>query len=188
MLDAVETPRYNYGDYLLWQGDDRWELIDGEAYLMSPAPGLRHQRVVGELYFQIAAFLKGRECEVFVAPVDVRLPKAAESDAEIETVVQPDLVVVCDPGKLDEAGVRGAPDLVVEVLSPSTTSRDEVVKRELYDRHGVREYWIVDPAKKQIRLFTRRSGGFGPAIEWRADARPSSVLPGFELDLTDLLR
>lgn len=189
MLDAVETPRYSYADYLLWQGDERWELIDGEAFLMNPAPGLRHQRVVGELYFQIATFLKGRECEVFVAPVDVRLPKAAEADDDIDTVVQPDLVVVCDKTKLDEAGVPGAPELVVEVLSPSTTSRDEVVKRELYEQHGVAEYWIVDPAKQQLRIFRRERGRFGPAMACRRDSAISStILPGIEIDLADLLR
>jgi Uma2 family endonuclease len=189
MLDSVETPRYTYADYLHWQADERWELIDGEAFLMSPAPGLRHQRVVGELYFQIAAFLKGRDCQVFVAPVDVRLPRAEEADGEVDTVVQPDIVVVCAKTQLDEAGVRGAPSLVIEVLSPSTTSRDEVVKRELYDQHGVAEYWIVDPVKKQLRILRRQRNRFAPPILGReAGTIPSAILPGIEIDLADLFR
>jgi Uma2 family endonuclease len=188
MLDTLEPPRYTYGDYVLWHGDERWELIDGEAFLMSPAPGLRHQRVVGELYFEIATYLKGRDCEVYVAPIDVRLPKAGEADQFVDTVLQPDLVVVCDKNKLDEAGVRGAPDLVVEVLSPSTASRDEVIKRKLYELHGVREYWIVDPAKNQLRIFKAGSGGFESPVVCRDHQVPSRVLPGLELELASLFR
>lgn len=179
MLDAERPKHFTYGDYCQWQGDERWELIHGEAFLMSPAPRLRHQDVLGQLYRQIAAFLEKRDCKVFVAPVDVRLPEADEPNAEIDTVVQPDLIVVCDPRKLDEAGVRGAPDLVVEILSPSTASRDEILKRDLYQRHGVREYWLVEPAGPSFRIFRNN----GKSFELQT-ALASAVLPGFELDLS----
>jgi Uma2 family endonuclease len=178
MLDAERPRRYTYDDYCQWQGDERWELIDGEAFLMSPAPRLRHQSIVGELNRQLANFLLDKPCRVFVAPVDVRLPHGDESDHEVDTVVQPDLVVVCDSEKLDDAGVRGAPDLVVEILSPATASRDEILKRDLYQRHGVREYWLVDPAGPGFRIYRNGAGGF--VLQ---SSLASSVLPGFELDL-----
>lgn len=179
MLDSDRPPRFTYEDYCQWQGDERWELIDGEAFLMSPAPRLRHQRILGELHRQMANFLLGKSCQVFVAPVDVRLPKwPGEPDAKVDTVVQPDLVVVCDPGKLDDAGVRGAPDLVIEILSPATASRDQVSKRDLYLRHGVREYWLVDPAGPSFRIFQNQGGSF--VLQ---ETLVSAVLPGFVLDL-----
>lgn len=178
MLDSDRPPRFTYEDYCRWQGDERWELIDGEAFLMSPAPRLRHQRILGELHRQMANFLLGKSCQVFVAPVDVRLPKRGEADAQVDTVVQPDLVVVCDPGKLDEAGVRGGPDLVVEILSSATASRDEVLKPDLYLRHGVREYWLVDPAGPSFRIFRSEGGKF--VLQ---ETLVSAVLPGFTLEL-----
>lgn len=148
----VDPPRFTYGDYLQWQGDERWELIDGEAYLMSPAPLRIHQQVLGELSRQAANFFEERPCEVYFAPFDVRFPKEDEPDAAVNTVLQPDLVVICDPDKLDDAGARGAPDWVVEILSPSTTSRDRVAKRLVYERHGVREYWVVDPKTAAVTV------------------------------------
>ncbi len=185
MLDTVPRYRYTYGDYKLWQGDDRWELIDGEAFLMSPAPSFRHQEIVLELGSQLSQFLRGKTCKVAIAPVDVRLPSADEADDAIDTVVQPDLVVVCDRGKIDRAGIRGAPDLVVEVLSPSTSVRDQVLKRDLYESHGVREYWIVDPEADSILVYRLTGTTFGPALR-RESSFPCSVLPAFELDWQQL--
>ncbi|MDR3090014.1 MAG: Uma2 family endonuclease [Desulfobulbaceae bacterium] len=132
---------YTYADYATWPDDARYELIDGEAYLMSPAPKRAHQEICGEIFRQLADYLEGKDCRAFIAPFDVRL-NAKKAD---DTVVQPDIVVVCDPKKLDEHGCVGAPDMVVEVLSPSSIKHDKMVKLELYRRHGVREYWTVDP-------------------------------------------
>lgn len=172
-----QTPRYTYGDYRQWQGDERFELIDGEAVLMSPAPRIRHQRVLGTLYRQIADFLDASPCEVLLAPVDVRLPKAGEPDDEVTTVVQPDLVVVCDSTRIDDLGVRGAPDLVVEILSPATAGRDEILKRDLYERSGVREYWLIDPETWTLRLYRLEERRFLASPELA-----SRVLPGFRFD------
>lgn len=178
-----QTPRYTYGDYRQWQGDERFELIDGEAVLMSPAPRIRHQRVLGTLYRQIADFLDVSPCEVLLAPVDVRLPKAGEPDDEVTTVVQPDLVVVCDSTRIDDLGVRGAPDLVVEILSPATTGRDEILKRDLYERSGVREYWLIDPETWTLRIYRLEDRRFLASLDLT-----SRVLPGFRFDPKFTLR
>lgn len=185
MAVGAESPRYRYADYRAWDGPERWELIEGEPCLMSPSPTSRHQELVGELLLQIGLHLRGRPCKVLPSPLDVRLPKDQEAEDDIATVVQPDLVVVCDPQKIDRAGVRGAPDLVIEVLSPSTALRDRQVKRQLYLECGVREYWIVDDEAREITLF--RAGGWPVGRHLRSgDTLDSAVLLGFELDWSAL--
>ena len=151
-LALKDTEYHNYADYLQWI-DNNYELIDGEAYFMAPAPNIEHQDVAGEIFRQIANALVGKKCRVFMAPVDVRLPKNNEADEQIDTVVQPDVLVVCDNNKLDRRGVRGAPDWVLEVLSPATASHDQIKKRDLYERHGVREYWLVHPTDRVLTIY-----------------------------------
>jgi Uma2 family endonuclease len=160
---------FTYADYCQWPEDERWELIDGEAYDMSPAPSRRHQELVGEIFRQIANFLEGRPCKVYVALFDVRLPAGDEADAEVRTVVQPDILVICDSGKLDDAGCRGAPDWIVEVLSPGTAAKDQIRKRELYERHGIREYWLVHPTDRILTRYIKEGERCGPAIIEEAD-------------------
>ncbi len=183
--DPAGTYRFNYGDYLQWTGDDRWELIGGEPFCMSPAPSRIHQALVLELGSQILAFLRGKQSQVYAAPFDVRLPRANEPDSEVDTVVQPDVAAICDPAKLDDAGCRGVPDWLIEVISPSTNVRDRVQKRDLYELHGVREYWTIDPAERLLTIHRRQSGGgFGPP-----ETRPArglqdvSLFPGLRIDL-----
>jgi len=146
--------KWTYADYLTWDDGQRWELIDGFAYCMSPSPGIRHQRVSMDLARQFSVYLKGKPCQVFAAPFDVRLSDNSNvSDNYIETVVQPDLLVVCDKSKLDDRGCNGAPDLVIEIISPSTAKMDLTIKFDLYQRSGVKEYWIVHPAEKTLMVF-----------------------------------
>lgn len=137
--------RYSYADYLTWPEGERWELIDGDPHAMTPAPSFRHQRVVARLIRLLDAALEGKPCVPFVAPVDVVLSE--------DTVVQPDVGVVCDPGKIRAEGVFGAPDLVFEVLSLSTAVRDRRAKLLLYQREGVLEYVVVDPEAKYVERF-----------------------------------
>jgi Uma2 family endonuclease len=178
-LAQRDTEHHTYGDYLGWPDDVRYELIDGVAYLMAPAPTLAHQDVVGEVYRQLANALTDRPCRVYVAPVDVRLPKANEADTDIDTVVQPDVLVLCDPTKADRRGLRGAPDLVVEVLSPGTASHDHVRKRRVYERAGVREYWLVHPIDRMVTIYRLEDGQFGrPDVAYLAGETPVGVLPG----------
>ncbi len=175
---------HTYAEYLTWPDDVRYELIDGVAYLMAPpAPTLDHQDFAGEIYFQLRQALEGKPCQVYIAPVDVRLPKANEADELIDTVVQPDVLVVCDPGKLDRRrGVRGAPDFAVEVLSPSTASHDQVRKRRVYERAGVREYWLVHPTDRIITIYRLENGEFGkPDVGELSGETPVGVLPGIAI-------
>jgi len=181
----LET-RFTYGDYLTWDDGERWELIDGVPYNMSPAPRVRHQRILGELHRQFANWLFDKPCQVFLAPFDVRLPEADESDELVETVVQPDLSVICDRTKLDETGCRGAPDLIVEILSPATAHKDLNEKFDRYERAGVREYWIVDPTGQTARIFTLSpEGNYGrPEAYGAGDRVTVGILPEIEIDLT----
>ncbi len=177
--------RYTYGDYVGWPDDERWEIIEGVPYDMSPAPARRHQGISGKLVRQIGNFLDDKPCEVYAAPFDVRLPAGEEADDEIETVVKPDLSVICDPSKLDEAGCRGAPDWVIEILSPSTMEKDIREKYWLYEKHGVREYWIVAPLDKTVIVHVLQDDGtFSPGNRHGAGAKVAvAALEGLEIDL-----
>ena len=173
-----DREHHTYGEYLHWPDDVRYELIDGVAYLMAPAPTLDHQEVAGEVYYQLRQALQGKPCRAFIAPVDVRFPKAGEADEQVDTVLQPDVLVVCDPLKLDRRGVRGAPDLVVEVLSPGTSSHDHVRKRRVYERAGVAEYWLVHPIDRMVTVYRLVNGEYGkPDVFELVDATPVGVLP-----------
>lgn len=182
-LPRRDAELHTYGDYLSWPEDVRYELIDGVAYLMSPAPSRVHQEVVGELYGQIRNALQGGPCRAYVAPFDVRLPKRGEPDRSVDTVVQPDVLVVCDPGKLDERGMRGAPDWVIEVLSPATAGHDQTIKLAAYERAGVREVWLVHPTDQVVTVYEQGAEGFGrPTIsEMRGELAPH-ILPAVRID------
>ena len=188
-LASRERERFSYADYCKWTDDERWELIDGVEYDMSPAPSRIHQKLSGELFVRIYDVLKDRQCEVYAAPFDVRLPDYAEaSDEEIFTVVQPDIVVVCDASKLDERGCMGAPDLVIEILSPYTAAKDMKIKRDLYEQHGVREYWLVHPTDKTLMVYCLRQDKQYAKAEIYAsqDIVESTVIEGLKIELTDL--
>lgn len=182
--EAATKDTYTYGDYAKWPDEERWELIDGVPYNMSPAPSCIHQKILGELHKQIAVYLTGKTCEVYIAPFDVRLPKGQENDEQIDTVVQPDLVV-CDRAKLDERGCKGAPDLVAEVLSPQTAGKDMKIKLALYERVGVKEYWLVDPNNKTVQVYQMEtSGRYGrPGIYTGADQVKVGLFTDLVIDL-----
>ncbi|MFN3594118.1 MAG: Uma2 family endonuclease [Thiobacillaceae bacterium] len=173
---------YTYADYARWPEDQRYELIDGVAYAMT-GPNRRHQAIVGEVYRQIANALESHPCRVYLAPFDVRLPKADEADAQVDTVVQPDLSVFCDRGKLDDKGARGAPDWVIEVLSPSTAVHDHILKRSVYERAGVREYWLVHPTDRIVTVYWLTDGEYGRPEVYELTGRTASrVLPEVAID------
>jgi len=156
---------FTYADYLNWPEGERVEIIEGEAVAMSPAPSRQHQRILGELHAAFHQYLKGKTCDVYMAPFDVRLPKGNEKDDDIRTVVQPDLTVVCDRGKLDDKGCKGSPDLVVEIVSPSSFRHDVLTKLRLYEKAGVREYWIVYPGEKAVVVYKLNASGKYGEIE-----------------------
>lgn len=187
-LAKRDSIQHTYADYLSWPEDTRYELIDGIAYAMAPAPTLDHQDIAGEIYAQLHNALKGKPCRPFIAPVDVRLPKTNEADAQTDTVVQPDVLVVCDPDKLDRRGVRGAPDFVVEVLSPATASHDHVLKRRAYERAGVQEYWLVHPNDRIVTIYQLVEGEYGkPDVQELVGATPIATLPGIAIVWDDVV-
>ncbi|TVY08604.1 Uma2 family endonuclease [Paenibacillus cremeus] len=147
--------RYKYRDTLDWEG--RLELIDGLAFNMTAAPSTGHQRAVVNLLVELHTYLKGSSCEAFVAPFELRLSESEEYDNP-DTVCQPDISVICNPSQLDEKGCKGAPKLVIEVLSPSTAIKDRNEKFKIYQRYGVEEYWIVDPVNQTIEVYGLEKG------------------------------
>ncbi len=154
LSDLDESSLYSYADYCSWKFQERIELIKGKIFKMTPAPLRIHQTIVVKLTSKFDQFLSGKTCQVYVAPFDVRLPTKNEvSDELISTVVQPDLVVVCDLEKLDERGCIGAPDLVIEILSSQGMKKDMFVKYKLYEESGVPEYWVVFPNESSITAY-----------------------------------
>lgn len=159
MALPAEKNRYTFADVLAWDERDRIEIIDGEAFMMSP-PSRIHQKISGELFRQLANYLEGKKCEVYPAPFSVRLfEQDGDNPEDVDTVVEPDISVVCDQNKLDDHGCKGAPDLIIEILSPSTQRHDRLVKLGLYQRAGVREYWTVNPADKTVQVMLRDHSG-----------------------------
>ncbi len=169
----AEPHRYTYADLSRWPAEERWELIEGIPYAMSPAPSANHQRISIALASQFHAFLKGKTCEAFPAPFDVRLPLPSEDDMTT-TTSSAGSTVVCEPEKLDARGCIGAPTLVVEVLSPDTAARDWREKLHLYEQRGVPEYWIISPGEQTLLVFTRN------------EQAPVGVLPGLTIDLVEV--
>lgn len=153
--------RYTYADYVTWPEDMRYELHNGIAHELLPAPSRKHQEVSANLVFEFKRITQKRPCRIFHAPFDVRLPNSLTetADEQIVTVVQPDIVVVCDPKKLDERGCLGAPDLIVEILSPSTAKHDIDEKFLLYERAGVLEYWLVHPVEETLLVYRLGTDG-----------------------------
>ena len=177
--------RYTFADCLTWGESERIEIINGEAVMMAP-PSRAHQKISGELFRQLANFLEGKKCEVYPAPFAVRLlEKDGDAPDDVDTMVEPDISVVCDHGKLDEYGCKGAPDLVVEILSPSTQRHDRLTKFNLYQRAGVREYWIVDPENKNIQVFLLDGNALHPhEVYSEKDIAKVSVLDGCFIELS----
>ena len=183
MALPAEEWHYSFADALTWE-DERFELIDGEVYMMSP-PLRVHQEISGELFTQIHDYLKGKQCKVYPAPFAVRLfEEAGDAPEDVDTMVEPDITVVCDPEKLDKYGCRGAPDMVIEILSPPTRRHDLAVKYRLYQRAGVREYWIVDPDTRTVQVFHLEEGLYNAADVYTGGTVPVSIWEDFAIDLT----
>ncbi len=178
---------YTYADYLLWQFEERVELIRGKLFRMSPAPNRRHQTMLGELHLQIAPFFKKQHCQVFLAPFDVRL-SVSKRKGQDTTVVQPDLCVICDPGKLDERGCAGAPDLIIEILSPGNSKKEMREKFEVYEEAGVREYWLVNPLDNVVLVYVLNEAGkyIGLAPVTEDQELRAAIFPDLVIDLKEV--
>jgi Uma2 family endonuclease len=190
IVQHSEKEKFSYADYLIWKDDRRWELINGEPLLMSPAPNRIHQTVSRKLEFQIETYLQGKTCEVFYAPFDVRLAEPDTRTEDIIHVVQPDLLVVCDPSKLDIHGCLGAPDWIIEIISPSTASHDHIVKRAIYERFGVKEYWIIQPVDRIVMVYRLTSERFygKPDVYSESDMITVGILPELQIDLKPVFK
>jgi Uma2 family endonuclease len=195
LLQENEKRRYTYADVLEWDEDFRAEIVDGIVYEMS-TPLLEHQRISRKLSAKFYNYLEGKTCKVFAGPVGVRLfPRPDRRD---NTVLEPDLIVVCDPSKLDERGCNGAPDLVIEILSPSTSSRDKVLKFNLYLEAGVREYWVVEPDARLVQIHLLKEGRYVTSAygvydtkkeedkRFVSEVAPVTVLPGLSINLAEV--
>lgn len=184
MALPAEKERYTFTDVLTWEENDRIEIINGEAVMMAP-PSRVHQKISGEIFRQIANYLEGKTCEVYPAPFGVRLfEKDGDTPDDVDTLVEPDISVVCDKNKLDKNGCKGAPDMVVEILSPSTLRHDHFVKLGLYQRAGVQEYWIVSPENKTVQVYTLNNGTLTPREFYGAgDVAKVNVLEGCFVEL-----
>lgn len=186
--DIDESLTYSYAHYLNWLFDERVELIKGKIFKMSPAPSRVHQEVFGAIFNPLYNFLKNKPCKVYGAPFDVRFPKKSKEDAAIFTVLQPDICVVCDLSKLDDRGCIGAPDLVIEILSPGNNKKELLNKYKVYEEFGVKEYWVVSQSDQYILIYTLDSSGkFQPSKMFTLSEEViSSVLSGFVLKLDDV--
>ena len=176
----MDDKRYTYADYVTWTGDERWELIDGAAHLMSPGPSMDHQEILVQLGGLLWTALRGKPCTLYVAPTDVTFEEAEDTP----TVVQPDLFVMCGEYRRGKR-VIDVPALIIEILSPSTARKDRVTKRALYERVGVKEYWIVDGANETVDVL-RRDGEQhyeGPQIFGRGDTILSVALPDVSIEV-----
>lgn len=168
-----------YADYRARSGDDYFELIEGVAYAMAPAPTILHQQLAGEIYRQIANELRNAPCRPFIAPVDVLFPQGDETTDQVRTVLQPDVFVVCDPARIGARAIIGAPDWVVEVLSPGSASRDHIAKRRIYENGGVREYWLVHPEDRIVMIYRLERDGYGkPDVQPLEGETAVGILPG----------
>jgi Uma2 family endonuclease len=185
-----QETKYTYLDYADWD-QGRWELINGEVWDMTPAPSRLHQEISGEIYYALHDFFKEKDCSVYAAPFDVRLPDSDDiEDYSVTTVVQPDISVICDQAKLDSRGCVGAPDLIVEILSPSTAVKDLKIKRALYEKHGVKEYWLIHPTDKVVMSYQLNEDGQYDKAEIFdcEDVLQSVQFEGLEIALMDILQ
>jgi Uma2 family endonuclease len=180
-VERVDS-HYTYADYITWDDDVRYELVDGVAYAMT-APNLDHQSISGELHIQLGNFLKGKKCKLFASPVDVRL----EADKDDDVIFQPDLIVVCDRSKIaDGKSCKGAPDVVIEITSHSTARHDKILKFNRYLDAKVKEYWIIDPDTKTVNVFVLKKGEYVSYAYGDTDILESHVLEGCKIKLSDV--
>ncbi len=190
-LKDLDTGKaYTYDDYYSWDFEERVELIKGRVFEVNPITYTIHQEIVGNIFTAFKTALNQKDNKVFIGPLDVRLPdNGLLSDKDISTVLQPDICVICDLTKIDKRGCIGAPDLVVEVLSPGNSAKELKNKYKVYEEAGVKEYWVVSPQNQNFLIYTLQEGKFQLSpVKMPGDIITSAVLPGFSLDLAELFK
>lgn len=179
---------YSYADYLLWKFEERIELIKGRIFKMSPAPSRKHQDISMNLIGEMIPIFKGQKCKMYTAPFDVRFPKESTDNKTIYTVVQPDICIICDENKLDDKGCIGAPDLIVEILSPGNSKKELKNKFELYEEYGVKEYWIVNPLDEVVYVHTLENGKYKGAFPITDNYIHSEVFPEVKIHTDEVFK
>lgn len=189
VMPQPQENQYSYADLLEWDENVRYELYNGLPVALA-SPSSTHQMISGDLFSQLYSFLKGKGCQVFSAPLDVRLfEKSGDSPENVSTVVQPDLMVVCDREKIDRHGICGAPDMIIEITSNSTHRIDRLTKFNLYQRAGVREYWIVDPSTRIVSVYVLNNGAYHMQSVYSSDAIiPVGILDSCKVDLSSVFQ
>ena len=183
----LEYSSYTYADYVNFSFEYMVELIRGKIYKMTPAPSSRHQIVAGNLHYLMRANFTEKNCQIFIAPLDVILPIYSQKKDSPNTVVQPDLCIVCDPKKIHEAGCFGAPDLIIEIISPHTSKKDLTKKYEVYEEAGVREYWIVFPKEEIIETYVLAGSKFRRGETFvKADQTSPAIFPGLTFSMEEI--
>lgn len=187
--DLDLTKEYSFADYLTWKFQERIELIKGKIFEMSPAPSRIHQRISGNLHLKLGNLLQNKTCGLYAAPFDVRLInfKKSTNDNQVTTVVQPDICIICDREKLDDKGCIGAPDLIIEILSPGNTEREMGIKFDLYEENQVKEYWIIEPTDKTIFIYTLQNDKYiGLKPQTHLDVVKSPLFPNLDFPVSDV--
>lgn len=186
MVIPQQSKSYSYADYLSWDDGVLCEVIDGVIINMSPSPTPQHQKIITELTTEFGLFLRDKKCVAFPAPIDVCLfANNQTKDKDIKDWVQPDLIVVCDESKIGEKNIFGAPELVIEVLSPSTAKNDRLIKYNSYEKAGVKEYWIVDPFNQTIEVYLLENGAYiRSGVYFKDDILKVHLLADFQIDLS----
>ena len=178
---------YTYAEYLLWKFEERVELLKGKLFKMS-APSPAHQVVQSNLNIELGLYFRNQKCQIYPAPVDVRLPAKGETGDAIHTVVQPDLCVVCDRTKIDSRGCIGAPDLVIEIISPGNSKKELKQKFKLYEEAGVREYWVIHPTEEYVIVNVLENNHYKTLSPIVDDEVHSVIFPTLKVHTKEIFR
>jgi Uma2 family endonuclease len=187
-MATPQQKKISYADYLTWDEEQRCEVLDGEIISMSPSPTPKHQDILRELTIELGTYLRGKDCKIFTSPLDVCLfADKSIPHNNIKNWVEPDLIVVCDKDKIGEKRILGAPDLVIEILSPSTAKNDRVLKFHAYEKAGVKEYWIIDPFNQTVEVYLHDEDSLKrEGIYFNDDTMPVNLFKDFNIDLQDI--
>ena len=177
---------YTYAEYLLWKFEERVELLKGKLFKMS-APSPAHQVVQSNLNIELGLYFRNQKCQIYPAPFDVRLPAKGETGDAIHTVVQPDLCVVCDRTKIDSRGCIGAPDLVIEIISPGNSKKELKQKFKLYEA-GVREYWVIHPSEEYVIVNVLENNHYKTLSPIVDDEVHSVIFPTLKVHTKEIFR
>jgi len=189
-IQQINNKVYTYYDYLNFPNDEFVEIIDGKIFAMSPAPSRIHQELIMEISAELRNYIKSnkRQCKVYPAPFDVVLINENENENDSKNIVQPDISVICDKNKLNDKGCFGSPDMIVKIVSKFNPGNDYVKKLYLYEKYKGKEYWIVNPMKKNILVYTLTESGYNqPDLYTFNDKIKVNIFNNLEIDFNGII-